>query len=100
MLHRITVWSPGQRCNPMDERYRIDNMKHRVFTLAAILLVAVQAAFAQERSIVVASTTSTEQSGLFGFLLARFSAKAGIQVKVVAVRTGRTLGSTGSNCFS
>jgi tungstate transport system substrate-binding protein len=66
-------------------------MKHRLLMLAAILLFAVQAAFAPERSIVVASTTSTEQSGLFGFLLPRFSAKAGIQVKVVAVGTGQAL---------
>jgi ABC-type tungstate transport system permease subunit len=57
------------------------------------LLFAVQAAFAQERSIVAASTTSTEQSGLFGFLLPRFSAKTGIQVKVVAVGTGQALDS-------
>jgi tungstate transport system substrate-binding protein len=64
---------------------------HRLLMLTAILLFAVQAAFAQERSIVVASTTSTEQSGLFGFLLPRFSAKAGIQVKVVAVGTGQAL---------
>jgi tungstate transport system substrate-binding protein len=66
-------------------------MRHRLLTFAAILLFAVQAALAQERSIVVASTTSTEQSGLFGFLLPRFSAKAGIQVKVVAVGTGQAL---------
>jgi tungstate transport system substrate-binding protein len=66
-------------------------MRHRLLTLAAILFFAVQAAFAQKRSIVVASTTSTEQSGLFGFLLPRFSAKAGIQVKVVAVGTGQAL---------
>jgi hypothetical protein len=57
--------------------------------LAAILLFVVQAAFAQECSIIVASTTSTEQSGLFGFLLPHFSAKAGIQVKVVAVGAGQ-----------
>jgi tungstate transport system substrate-binding protein len=72
-------------------RYRIRDMRHRLLTLAAILFFAVQAAFAQKRSIVVASTTSTEQSGLFGFLLPRFSAKAGIQVKVVAVGTGQAL---------
>jgi tungstate transport system substrate-binding protein len=66
-------------------------MKRRSLVLAAILLFAVQAAFAQERSIVVASTTSTEQSGLFGFLLPRFSAKTRIQVKVVAVGTGQAL---------
>jgi len=46
-------------------------MNHRLLTLAAILLIH-DAALAQERSITVASTTSTEQSGLFGFLLPRF----------------------------
>jgi tungstate transport system substrate-binding protein len=49
------------------------------------------AAFAQQTSITVASTTSTEQSGLFGHLLPRFSAATGIEVKVVAVGTGQAL---------
>ena len=48
-------------------------------------------AAAQQRSIVVASTTSTEQSGLFGWLLPKFTAKTGIAVKVVAVGTGQAL---------
>ena len=60
--------------------------------LAAILvLLLIPAGFTQERSILVASTTSTEQSGLFGFLLPRFFAKTAIQVKVVAVGTGQAL---------
>ena len=42
----------------------------------------------QNTSIVVASTTSTEQSGLFSYLLPRFSEATGIGVKVVAVGTG------------
>jgi tungstate transport system substrate-binding protein len=46
---------------------------------------------AQGRSIVVASTTSTEQSGLFGYLLPLFTAKTGIEVRVVAVGTGQAL---------
>ena len=46
---------------------------------------------AQERSITVASTTSTEQSGLFGHLLPRFTARTGIAVKVVALGTGQAL---------
>jgi tungstate transport system substrate-binding protein len=67
-------------------------MKHRLLTLAAIVgLMIHSAAFAQQRSIIVASTTSTEQSSLFGFLLPRFTAKTGIQVKVVAVGTGQAL---------
>jgi tungstate transport system substrate-binding protein len=48
-------------------------------------------AIAQERSITVASTTSTEQSGLFGYLLPRFKARSGIGVRVVAVGTGQAL---------
>ncbi len=48
-------------------------------------------ALAQEKSITVASTTSTEQSGLFGHLLPLFQAKTGIQVRVVALGTGQAL---------
>jgi tungstate transport system substrate-binding protein len=57
----------------------------------AALLLGFSGAAAQERSITVASTTSTEQSGLFGHLLPRFTAKSGIEVKVVAVGTGQAL---------
>jgi len=46
---------------------------------------------AQERFITVASTTSTEQSGLFKHLLPVFERKTGIQVHVVAVGTGQAL---------
>src|SRR5215467_8742891 len=68
-------------------------MKYRfIIVLAAIFGLLVHAvAVAQEHSIVVASTTSTEQSGLFGFLLPRFTAKTGIRVRVVAVGTGQAL---------
>lgn len=48
-------------------------------------------ALAQEKFIVVASTTSTEQSGLFGYLLPIFRKKTGIQVRVVALGTGQAL---------
>ena len=41
--------------------------------------------------ITVASTTSTEQSGLFGHLLPIFTAKTGIEVRVVALGTGQAL---------
>jgi tungstate transport system substrate-binding protein len=66
----------------------------RRFVLAlglAAALVLPGLAGAQERSIVVASTTSTEQSGLFGWLLPKFTARTGIAVKVVAVGTGQAL---------
>jgi len=49
------------------------------------------AAWAQERFITVASTTSTEQSGLFGYLLPIFTKKTGINVHVVALGTGQAL---------
>jgi tungstate transport system substrate-binding protein len=56
-----------------------------------VLLSQSQLAIAQEKSIVVSSTTSTEQSGLFGYLLPIFEKKSGVQVKVVAVGTGQAL---------
>src|SRR3954470_2132469 len=62
----------------------------RIMTLGAVLLWST-IAFAQDRTITVASTTSTEQSGLFGYLLPLFSKAAGIDVKVVAVGTGQAL---------
>jgi tungstate transport system substrate-binding protein len=55
------------------------------------LIASLLPASAQERSIVVASTTSTEDSGLFGYLLPIFKAQIGIDVKVVAQGTGQAL---------
>jgi tungstate transport system substrate-binding protein len=46
---------------------------------------------AQQKSIVVASTTSTQDSGLFGYILPLFKQKTGIDVRVVAVGTGQAL---------
>ena len=57
--------------------------------LAASVFVASMAASAQ--SIVVASTTSTEQSGLFSHLLPEFKKASGLDVKVVALGTGQAL---------
>ena len=58
----------------------------------AVLLLALSAsAQAQDKFITVASTTSTEQSGLFKHLLPIFEKKTGIQVRVVAVGTGQAL---------
>src|SRR5438132_11548191 len=70
-------------------------MSFRVSSLAfAVLLGALinaAPAFAEDRSIVVASTTSTEDSGLFGYLLPIFKARTGIEVKVIAQGTGQAL---------
>ena len=61
-----------------------------VSATTALMLLG-NSAYAQEKSIVVSSTTSTEQSGLFGFMLPIFKMKTGIDVKVVAVGTGQAL---------
>jgi len=58
-----------------------------VFAAGLAAPVAAQA----QTSITVASTTSTEQSGLFKHLLPPFESKTGVQVKVVAVGTGQAL---------
>jgi tungstate transport system substrate-binding protein len=61
-------------------------------TCIAINLIAIKNSFAQSPpSIVVASTTSTEQSGLFSYLLPEFKKASGIDVKVVALGTGQAL---------
>ena len=57
-----------------------------------LLLVAVAPpALAQQRSITLASTTSTEQSGLFGHILPIFTRETGIAVRVVALGSGQAL---------
>lgn len=70
-------------------------MKLRFATFAFTLLLLGTAlampVYAQDRSIVVASTTSTQDSGLFGHLLPLFKAKTGIDVKVIAQGTGQAL---------
>jgi len=58
---------------------------------AASLAAAPALVAAQERSITMASTTSTEQSGLFPYLLPAFKQATGIDVHVVAVGTGQAL---------
>ena len=73
---------------------------HRTFIAVAALAslaFAVPHAQAQDKSIVVASTTSTQDSGLFEYLLPLFKQKSGITVKVVAQGTGKAL-DTGRRC--
>ena len=59
--------------------------------LPFVVLAGSVVARAEDKSIVVASTTSTQDSGLFGYLLPIFKAKTGIDVKVVAQGTGQAL---------
>jgi tungstate transport system substrate-binding protein len=65
----------------------------RSFIALAIAFVCLSCgpSFAQEKSIVVASTTSTQDSGLFGHILPLFKAKTGIDVRVIAQGTGQAL---------
>src|SRR5438132_4056419 len=62
-----------------------------VVLTATITLVVAAPARAQDKSIVVASTTSTQDSGLFGHILPIFKARTGIDVKVIAQGTGQAL---------
>ena len=74
LSHRIRAWLPPTR----------------QLLLAAGCTLAMAAAQAQT-TITMASTTSTEQSGLFGYLLPEFKKASGIDIKVVALGTGQAL---------
>jgi tungstate transport system substrate-binding protein len=66
--------------------------RRAMLTTAALTALALAApAVAQDRSIVVSSTTSTQDSGLFGHILPIFKAKTGIDVKVLSQGTGQAL---------
>jgi tungstate transport system substrate-binding protein len=66
-------------------------LTRRFMLLLAALFASTLPAAAQDRSIVLASTTSTQDSGLFGHILPLFKAKTGIDVKVLAQGTGQAL---------
>jgi len=59
--------------------------------LVIVGLLMASASAAQERFITLASTTSTEQSGLFGHIVPLFRQQTGIDVRVIAVGTGQAL---------
>ena len=66
--------------------------RHGAIAIALVAAAALPfASRAQDKMIVMASTTSTEQSGLFPHLLPAFKAATGIDVRVVAVGTGQAL---------
>ena len=65
-------------------------MKFQLRALVALCLAAGMVA-AQAEPIVMASTTSTEQSGLFAHLLPAFAKTTGVEVKVVALGTGQAI---------
>jgi tungstate transport system substrate-binding protein len=71
--------------------FKMHNRRLFIATAIGALLIAAPPAMAQEKSIVVASTTSTQDSGLFGHILPIFTKKTGITVKVIAQGTGQAL---------
>ena len=67
------------------------NRRMLIAAVAAAAVLSGAPASAQDKSIVVSSTTSTQDSGLFGSILPLFKAKTGIEVKVVSQGTGQAL---------
>jgi len=70
---------------------KFSTLSRKVRHLALGLVITGMTAHAVAQSIVMSSTTSTEQSGLFGFLLPEFKKATGIDTKVVALGTGQAL---------
>jgi tungstate transport system substrate-binding protein len=66
-------------------------LRHALSILAVLILFMTPARAGEEPFIVLASTTSTQNSGLFDHLLPRFHSETGIGVRVVAVGTGQAL---------
>ena len=63
----------------------------RFLATAVVLAILSVAAAAQDKSIILQSTTSTQNSGLYDYILPMFTKKTGIQVNVVAVGTGQAI---------
>ena len=70
------------------------NRRALIAAIALSVIIVAPPAYAQDKSIVVASTTSTQDSGLFEYLLPIFKEKTGITVKVLAQGTGQALDTT------
>ncbi len=83
--------SPPVRAEPVEASVHIKGPASNAGSWLAALLCALSLSTAQAQSIVMASTTSTEQSGLFAHLLPEFKKATGIDTKVVALGTGQAL---------
>ena len=70
---------------------KFSTVSRKLQHLALGLVMTGMTAHAMAQSIVMSSTTSTEQSGLFGYLLPEFKKASGIDIKVVALGTGQAL---------
>ena len=89
---RLTA--PSRRSPTLPTASRGEGKKWRrylPFAAMAVAFLTASPALAQDKSIVVSSTTSTQDSGLFGHILPLFKAKTGIDVKVVSQGTGQAL---------
>jgi tungstate transport system substrate-binding protein len=73
------------------QRHRVISRRFVISTAAVLAALAVGGAVAKDDFIVVASTTSTQDSGLYDYLLPIFTHKTGIIVKIVAQGTGQAL---------
>jgi tungstate transport system substrate-binding protein len=62
-----------------------------ILVIAFVLMVGINTGVSADRGIILSSTTSTENSGLFGYILPIFENKTGIKVKVVARGTGAAI---------
>ena len=72
-------------------------MQMKTLGVATIATLLASTAWAQDQSIIVQSTTSTANSGLYDYLLPMFEEETGIQVNVVAVGTGQAI-KNAENC--
>lgn len=72
-------------------RSLLRNATRQLAVLVTGITLIVAAASGEPRAITVASTTSTQNSGLFDYLLPKFTADTGIEVRVVAVGTGQAI---------
>ena len=70
---------------------KFSTVSRKLRHLAFGLIMTGMTAHAMAQTIVMSSTTSTEQSGLFGYLLPEFKKATGIDIKVVALGTGQAL---------
>jgi tungstate transport system substrate-binding protein len=70
---------------------KFSTVSSKLWLLTLGLVMTSMSVHAMAQSIVMSSTTSTEQSGLFGFLLPEFKKATGIDTKVVALGTGQAL---------
>src|SRR5689334_2847692 len=83
--------SQGSCCFDLEEQGMIRWMANVITALLLACGAGTAIGAQQEQSIVVASTTSTQDSGLFGYLLPLVHARTGITAKVIAQGTGQAL---------